>query len=311
MDPILATLMAIGGGVSLLTGIMERVQAGQSSEAALQELTGLTAPNLADLKVKFDQGEYVGDLIPNNLGATAQENISLNPEYQRAQDEALAGLVDVSRNKGLDIGAQVRQQQIQDSIGQQNRGAMESIEQNARMRGIVGSPMEMMNKAVAAQGATEARANAGAQLAAQADDQALAALQASGQLGGQIRGQQYGEQANLAAAQDAIAKFNAQNTQGVNERNLNARQDLGNMNVGIRNQQAQQNVNAVQNDYQNRSDLAQSKANARLGYGQQQSANSRQDMSMGGNLISQGGGALYNGRRTTTQPQSYTQSYVG
>ena len=68
-----------------------------------------------------------------------------------------------------------------------------------------------MAQLMANQNAANQNNQSGLEVAGMAQNRALQAGQAAGQLGSQMEGQQYAQQAQRAAAQDAIAQFNARN----------------------------------------------------------------------------------------------------
>jgi hypothetical protein len=99
-------------------------------------------------------------------------------------------------------------------------------------------------------------------VAGMAQQRALEALMQEGQLSGNIQNQKFNQQAQIAGANDAISKFNAQNSQNqINQNvaarndaqaaNIGAKQEIANANTGLRNQQQINNKSLLQQNYEN------------------------------------------------------------
>ena len=82
------------------------------------------------------------------------------------------------------------------------------------------------------------------------------------QLSGNMANTEFGRQSQIASARDSINNFNAQNRQGVQERNLNARQAQSIMEADAANKAELHNKALLQQDYQNR--MAKAKTMAGL-----------------------------------------------
>lgn len=253
--------------MSLISDIFGGKDTGEGyNQAGLNALANLNPPSAEDLKVQLQQMVYAGDITPE-MAATIQQNPSLmntmtyDTTGKGAQLEALSRLQGISTNGGMDATDKAKLNDIESRTGQQERGAREAVMQNARERGVGGGGNELVAQLMADQnGATNANA-AGLDVASQAQQRALQAIQQSGQLGGQIESQNYGEEANKAAAQDAINKFNTQNSQavvGANTaaknaaiaRNVDTKQAISSGNTDIANTQAKLNSAAKQTAFQ-------------------------------------------------------------
>lgn len=233
-------------------------------------------PGISEMELQLEQLVQQGVLSPEDAEAalvdgSAMGGISLDPRLKQAQLDALAGLQDISSSGGLTLSDQANQRQIQDQINTEARGAREAILQNAQMRGMGGSGLEMLSQMQNQQDAATRASNAGLQTAASARDRALQALIQGGETAGNIRGQDFSEQAQIAQAQDAISKFNAQNQQSINMANTAARNDaqaqnlankqqIANANTATRNEQQAYNKNLKQQDFNNRMAIASGRA---------------------------------------------------
>lgn len=236
------------------------------SQAAEAGYAGLNAPSPDDLAAKLQQMVYQGDITPE-MATSIQQNPSLmntiqtNQSGNAAQTQALSQLTNIGQNGGMTPQDTAQLNQIQTQVGAQERGARNAIQQNAQARGTSGSGMELASELSNNQNAATNANAEGLGVAANAQQRSLQAMQAAGQLGGQFEGQQFGEASSKAQAQDAINKFNAQNTQNTTNanvtatnnalyRNQNTQQDLANQNTNISNEQALQNATAHQTAYQ-------------------------------------------------------------
>ncbi len=245
----------------------------------------INAPGVADMEIQLQQLVQQGVLSPEDAQAaladeSAMSGITLDPNLKKAQLDALAGLQDISDSGGMTLMDQANLRKTQDQINTESRGAREAILQNAQMRGMGGSGLEMLSQMQNQQDAATRSANAGLQTAATAQERALQALIQGGETAGNIRGQDFNEQAQVAGAQDAISKFNAQNQQQINMMNTQARNDAqaGNLaakqgisdsNTGLRNQQQMYNKNLKQQEFDNKMAIA----NGRSGIASQNAAN--------------------------------------
>lgn len=173
-------------------------------------------PPLELEKLKSDYPELKNNLIDlvsslpvSELSSTKMSEISTDPRLAEAQYSTLDTLDEVSKEGMTREDAyaleDIRQRSARDTASQQ-QAALQALSQ----RGLGGSGAEMSARLLAAQGG----ANTGAQQAmALAQQKRAAALQAVMQRGGiatGMRSQQFGEQSDVARAEDAIAKFNAE-----------------------------------------------------------------------------------------------------
>lgn len=130
---------------------------------------------------------------------------SLDPTARNAQLDALGQISNIYKQGGMTAIDKSRLQKIQDSAATQARGAREAIAQNAAMRGIGGSGLELAQSLQGQQAASDTAARQAIDVNSAAQQRALDAMQATGQLGGQISAQDL----QRATAQDEIQKFNA------------------------------------------------------------------------------------------------------
>ncbi len=269
----------------------------------LQSYNGITPPDLG--QVNLEGTTYAGDINPGSVsfqgadaaqaGPSALSNIVTDPRLRQAQMAALQSMQGIADSGGMTGTETANLHRSQTEADNDDAARRNAILQNMHQRGLGGSGQELLAQLASSQAATDRGAQAGLDVNAMAQSRALQALQGAGQMGGALRGQDYGEQANAATAQDAIAKFNAQNQQSTNQfnagtmnqgqlanaqmgmqaqaQNQGARQGVNNYNSGINNQQTMTNKLTIpQQGFQNQMGVAQGKAgglaNATNYYGQ-------------------------------------------
>jgi len=218
---------------------------------AVQRLKDMGVPSAEAQRIVLESPELVGLQEFRELGPSEFAGIEADPRLQQAQMDALsqiqrfggAGLTEAEK-------AQAFMMQRQASGAEQAR--QKAILQSMAQRGISGSGIELAAQLSSGQASAERRAMAQAQLAGQAQQRALQAISQGGQLAGQIRGQAFGEQAQSAQAQDAIARFNAQQRAQIEAANLARQQNIEQQRAGTAQQQEIHNKALIQQEYQNR-----------------------------------------------------------
>lgn len=240
-----------------------------------QELYGnLKTPNYKDYDPEAYQ--YAGDLNPEDA---KYQGISEDPLLRSRQLAALDKLSGLA-NTGLSDVDQAGYAQAQNVGSRLIKQGTAAALQNAQARGVGGSGLEFAMREQANQdGAEQARQSAMAQAADAARMRAAYQTAYGSALSGQ-RDQDY--RAN-AANSGIINQFNQLNTQAHNasqERNLGARQTVGNANVDNRNTAQQYNNTLKTQGFQNQMQKAAGQAGANTGiaqgYAAQNAANTAQ-----------------------------------
>ena len=275
----------------------------------------LQTPDTSDMELQLKQLVQQGVLTPEDaqaalVGDSAMNGITLDPALKEKQMASLQALQDLADGGGMTLTDQANLSKIQNQINTQSRGAREAILQNAQQRGLGGSGLELMSQMQNQQDAATRASQGGLDVAAQARDRALEAMIQGGQMAGDVRNQDFNQKAQVAGAQDAISKFNAQNQQQINmantaahnnaqATNLQNKQDIANQNVGLQNTQQQYNKNLIQQNYDNeikkrsgQAGIAQNNA-ANAGRDNQNQANANNQLI--GGLI--GAGSSFLGRK--------------
>lgn len=287
---------AIGAGAGLLLG--QDDNSGEYYDQLMRMAAGIPLPVL-----KEQHPELYAQLAQFNpemdqaisLGPSAMGGIALDPAYKQAQMSALAKLQNITDNNGQDAQSMADNARLQNEINSQLQGNTGAIQQNMATRGLSGGMSEMVAKQMAAQQAANRQAQMGMDINAQAQQRALAALSQQGQLGGQLSQQDFSQQAQKAQAADAIAQFNARNSQNVQSSNVAARnqaqqqnlinaQNIHNQNVDTKNRAAEWNTNGkAQQEYANQLQRIGLQGNALQGMAQNSSRQAQaQDQFIGG-----------------------------
>lgn len=288
----------------------------------------LELPSIADMELQLQQLVQQGVLTPEEaqaelVGRSEMSGIQTDPALKKAQMDALLGLQEISEG-GLTKMDEANLSRIRNEENTAARGQREAILQNAQSRGMGGSGLELMANLQNSQDAATRASQRDMDVAATAQERALQALIQGGQMGGQMQAQDFNQQAQVAGANDAISKFNAQNKNTVNmantqaknqaqQYNLDQQQNIANQNVGLKNQQQMHNKNLLQQNFSNemakrggQSGVAQANAQAQ-GQNSQNQANANNQMI--GTLI--GAGATAYGKQNGGMVMGDSVGYDG
>jgi hypothetical protein len=261
----LADLFGIGGDGG----------ATDTQRQALAEFDKIAIPDPAQMKIQLQKMVQQGILTPEQAqtyqqAKTGMSDITTDPNNLNAAKTALAGLTDVYQQGGLNDSDKAALGEIQDQEAQAEKGSRGAIMQNMAERGVGGSGMELAAQLENQQGAATRKATADRDVAGSAQARALQAMQAAGGLGQSLQGQEFGQKAQVATAQDAINRFNTQNSQDVQNKiiadknaaaaaNLAAKQGVANTNVNLGNEQEVANKGLIQGNFNNQMNLAGAK----------------------------------------------------
>jgi hypothetical protein len=248
------------------------MQAGSTPQVH-DNFEGQELPNIADSELQLQQLVQQGVLTPEEaqaikMDSSAFNNIQTDPNLDKNQMDALLGLSEIADSGGMTTMDKANLSRIANEEASRERGSREAILQNAQQRGLAGSGLELMSQMQNQQDAASRTAQRDLDVAGMAQQRALEALIQESQMAGNIQNQKFNQQAQIASANDAISKFNAQNSQNQINRNVDARndaqtanlaakQEIANANVGLNNQQQQYNKELLQRDFDNRMKRAQ------------------------------------------------------
>lgn len=265
--------LAIGAAASIGGGLAGNAIAGAGRDKAnaiqqqvLDAIKNLPTPELQ--MAAFQQYKSAGTLTPELQRIVQQSPSEMNgvmgkidPRLMQSQMAALGKLSQLG-NGGLQPQDLAALSQIQRSSDQDAQAKSQQILQDSQQRGEGGSGANLAAQLMNAQQGANRMAGENMGVGSNVSQAALNAIMQAGQLGGQIQGQQFGENSQVAAAQDAINRFNAQNQQSIVGQNTNARnygqqynlqnlQNIMNQNTGLANQQFMYNNDITQRNYQN------------------------------------------------------------
>lgn len=271
---------------------------------AIHQIAGVNTPSIDQLKYQLQNMIYQGDITPEQANAILQNPSAMQgidvTTGRSAQLQALNQLQEIESGGGMTAGDQADLNAVMGRTASAARGSREAIMQGARQRGISGGGMELAAQLQNDQNAATQGNQQGLDVAKMAQQRALEAMVQSGQLGGQIQGQEFGEQAQKAGAQDAISRFNAQNSQSVInanvaaknafvDRNAQERQRIADSNTGLANEKSRADANAVQQAFQNNMTKANAMSNGYNNMATGQNEAQKQKLAFEGGLLQTGG----------------------
>jgi hypothetical protein len=227
-------------------------KAKEYADKALAEMAGLEAPELSeiDLEKYTWNGDYkptsqvtptmidAGDDVEydqvlttkadqERVGETALRDISVDPRLKESQIDSLGALQEIAAGGGFTAADEANLSRIQNDNSTADRGRRDSILQNMQQRGMGGSGLELLAQLQSSQAATDRNAQQGLDVAGMAQQRALDAIIKGGGIAGDIRSQDFGEQERVAQARDEISKFNASNTNNMNQWNAGQANSMG------------------------------------------------------------------------------------
>ena len=282
-----------------------------STPLAKDYFKDLESPHVADMQLQLEQLVSQGTISPEEAQTIMQDpsafnNIQTNPEFEQAQMMALSQLQDIGSQGGLTKTDRARLGQIKTQEDTSNRGRREAIMQNANARGMGGSGLELASQLQNQQDSASRTSQRNMDVGALAEQRALDAIMQSGQLAGGMQNNAFNQQAASAGANDAISKFNAQNSQAqinqnvgnrnaAREANLANSQNIANQNVGLRNQSQMHNKGLVQQQFNNDMNIRQGRQGVAVNNASAQGQNSQAKADAFNKNVSIGAGAAYGG----------------
>lgn len=265
----------IGGVIGADQASKDRDAAQAARNQALQQFAGISTPDIQSQLLQLQQYQNAGQLNPALTGLVQQGDSALNgvstdPRLRADQMGALAQMSNLATGnlKPSDTaGYELARQNAAGEMQAKNNQVLQQMQQ----RGQAGSGAELLSQLKNNQSGAEMLQTAQLQQAQAMQQARLQALSQQASMAGNIRTQDYGEQSALAKAQDAIAQFNAQNSQSVNNANTNTKnsaqqfnltnaQNIANTNTTTANQQQISNKALQQQQFNNQMQLAGAKA---------------------------------------------------
>lgn len=305
---------AAGLGSAIIGGnaASDKLKAAQAArEAAVKQWLSIHVPDPAQQAIELQKYQVAGQLSPALETAFQQnqselKNLSVDPTSRAAEVQALTQMQDVASHGGMDAGARLAETQAVNQANTNEQGQRGAIMQNYAARGVGGAGAELAAQLQASQGDANQAASTGMSSAASAEQRALQAMASSGNIASNLNSQDYGQAAKAAEAQDAINRFNTQNSQTVansNVTNQNAAQaanlanaqSIANANVGVDNTQETHNKGLIQQQFDDQTKIASGVSNAESGVADQSNRQAASDSQMWGNIgnaVAQGATAI-------------------
>lgn len=240
----------LGGILGNDAGADEMAKSLGISRQALNELKQLYVPTVEEQKIQLVDPELAGLLQAEQLGESALAGVSTDPRLKNAQMSALEQLAGLSQT-GLGVEDQAAFNQLRRQAGAEAQAQQASILANAEAQGMSDSGNTLMAQLNAGQAQANRLAQGGEAQAAQAAAARRQALAQYADMSSNMANQDFSQKSQAGSARDAIAKFNAQNRQGVNQYNLGNRQDIANTSAANKNQQEMYNQGLIQQKFQN------------------------------------------------------------
>lgn len=235
---------------------------------AQQIIAQIPVPTEESLKVVLRQLESQGQLTPELESALTQQASGLqsyqeDQQLKQTQRDALQSLIQSGRT-GLSATDRAALNQIRNQTAQQVQAQEQSVLQNMQMRGMGGSGNELAARLLAGQAGAQSAQQQGDQIAAQAQQNALQAMAQSGNLASGMSQADFSRASQIAQAQDAINRFNTENSQNVAGRNVSSKNTAQATNLGEKQRVADTNVGTYNSQEQYNKQVPMQVYNAQL-----------------------------------------------
>lgn len=294
MDPM--TMMAVASvAAPVVSGILggkaskaEQARAQAALDAAYAEIEKVGAPpdlSAAIIIQKLNQAGVLTPEMESNISAGMSE-LAQHQEATQGRDAQVNALQLLSRASKEGLGATERADlnKLRTQAAQDAEARRQQLLQNMQARGIAGSGAELASQLAAQQGQYQVASEEGDRMAAQAQQRALQAMQASASTGGQLRGSDLAYAETTKGAADEFKKFDTANQIGVQSRNvgsvnnaqasnLGEKQRIQDTNTDQANAELYRQNEAKRQFWQDKLDLAKTKANALTGQASQYNNN--------------------------------------
>jgi hypothetical protein len=233
------------------SGRSEMRRANRLMEEQIARLEAIDIPSIKAQRIALEAPELIGMLEAEALGTSRFEEIEMDPRLQAA---LMAALEDVSgiAQTGLGAADELALEEIKRRASGQAQAQRATALQQMQERGMGDSGALLAAQLQAGQSAADMASMQGMQQAAQAQQARMAALGQQANMASGMQEQMLGLDIRKASADDLIKQFNAQNRQSVQERNLDAMQNIKNMGTATRNQMEITNKELIPQQFQMR-----------------------------------------------------------
>lgn len=138
-------------------------------------------------------------------------DIKTDAKYKEHEMAALRELEDQSKS-GFTARDKADMARTESEVNRANKGRLGAIQQNMQARGMSGSGMDLVAQMQSSQDANEIAAMRALEQDAMMQDRKSQATMNLGQMSSQLQSRDFGQEATKAQAQDAINRFNTQNS---------------------------------------------------------------------------------------------------
>ena len=138
-------------------------------------------------------------------------DIKTDAKYKDHEMAALRELEDQSQN-GFTARDKADMARTESEVNRANKGRLGAIQQNMQARGMSGSGMDLVAQMQSSQDANEIAAMRALEQEGMMQDRKSQATMNLGQMSSQLQSRDFGQEATKAQAQDAINRFNTQNS---------------------------------------------------------------------------------------------------
>jgi hypothetical protein len=264
-----STYAALGSALGGLAGNAMANSKGDGSEFLQQLLNNFNGIPLPEVEKALAQ----------ELGPSAMEGVSSDPQLKAAMYAALAKMQDIGQSGGMTLEDKANMAKVQNELGRNEMASRNAITNQMAARGMSNSGASVGMQFANQQAAADRAGQMGMQSAADAQRRAFDAIMSGGRMAGEMQQADLGQKNRVAEARDMLARYNA----------------------GARERAQQFNANQAQQQFDNRMNRA---GGAVVGYqglaqhGAAEAARTRQMYSdlgyaggmMAGNAAGSGGG---------------------
>lgn len=276
MEPMTMAMLA-GAGTNILGGILggnAASKAAAQAAAAQKEmydknvalLESVGVPTIEAQEIALQSPEYVGDYVAQIQGDTELKEIATDPQLRRNQMEALAQVKELSE-QGLGTVDKIAIDEANLEATQADKARRAQILSQMAQRGTADSGVQLAMQLASAQDAATQAQTAANNQAKMAASNRMNAINQLAQQSSNMENLDFNRQAQIASAQDAIQRFNAQTMNQQNQYNLGNRQNIANQQSDIANKQQMYNKGLIQQDYLNRLNKATAQTGQNTAYG--------------------------------------------
>lgn len=270
------TALTVGKiGLDYIRGSKSDKEAKKAINDMYAQFHGIEPPSYEDLVYQLEQGQYIGDLTPENMTAlkldkSRLESVTGDEKMKQKQEDVLKKFEEMSEG-GYTEADKAMMREAGRTVAAEDVSRRKAILRGLAQRGTLDSGQALLSQEMAAQHASEQLAGASDRAIQEGLRRSMESAAKTGQMAGDLYRQDFEEKSQAARAADAITQANLANRQAILEANVKARNRAAQQNLAARqqheyeravlaNKQKQMEVAAKQQEYQNRLDMADRRA---------------------------------------------------